>query len=211
MPATKVHRIVAVAVAVPILLWALTGIIFLTKPGYGEAYETLLPKTHPMPGALSVKPKAHWNEVRLFRTILGDHLLVRQGNTWQHLDPATGKNKPYPSEKDIALLVGDAISANLARYGKISAYRNGAVTTDTGIEITLDWTRMGLTQQGRDTRLIDLLYKIHYLQWLGRKKPDKILGILGLFLLIALFGTGLGLLLGKKEKQRSGTGREGQR
>ncbi len=200
MPATKAHRVVAVAVAVPILLWSLTGIIFLTKPGYGEAYETLLPKTHPMPDALSIKPQVHWDEVRLFRTILGDHLLVRQGSTWQHLEPVTGKNKPDPSEEDIVLLVGDAISANLARYGKISAYRNGTVTTDTGIEITLDWSRMALAQQGRDTRLIDLLYKIHYLQWLGNKKPDKILGILGLFLLIALFATGLSLLLGKKGK-----------
>ncbi len=200
MPATKTHRIVAVTVAIPILLWSFTGIIFLTKPGYGEAYETLLPKTHSMPRALSVEPKAHWNEVRLFRTILGDHLLVRQGQSWQHLDPATGKKKPYPSEEEIMLLVGDAISVNPARYGKISAFNSGSTTTDTGIEITLDWTRMGLSQQGRDTRLIDLLYKIHYLQWLGKKKPDKIFGILGLSLLIVLFGTGLSLLLGKKEK-----------
>ena len=200
MPATKVHRIVAVTVAIPILLWSLTGIIFLTKPGYGEAYETLLLKTHPMPDALSVKTKAHWNEVRLFRTILGDHLMVRQAHTWQHLDPTTGKQRPYPSEQDIMLLVGDAISANLDRYGNISAFNSGSITTDTGIEITLDWNRMRLAQQGRDTRLIDLLYKIHYPQWLGSKKPDKILGIVGLFLLIVLFGTGLGLLLGKKEQ-----------
>ena len=200
MPATKTHRIVAVTVAIPILLWSLTGIVFLTKPGYGAAYETLLPKTHTMPAALSVEPKAHWNEVRLFRTILGDHLMVRQGQSWQHLDPATGKKKPSPSEEDITLLVGDAISATLDRYGRIIAFNSGSITTDTGIEITLDWNRMRLSQQGRDTRLIDLLYKIHYLQWLGKKKPDKILGILGLFLLIVLFGTGLGLLLGKKEQ-----------
>lgn len=198
MLATKLHRVVAVAVAIPIVLWSITGIIFITQPGYGEAYAELSPKTYPIPGVLEIKPMAHWEEIKLFRTILGDHLIVREGNQWYHLNPATNTAMPRPSEKAIERLVSDAISTNAPRYGKIVENQNGFVKTDTGVEITLDWTRMELSQQGKDTRLIDLLYRIHYLQWLGNKVPDKLLGVSGLSLLIALFSTGLILLLRKK-------------
>jgi len=39
---------------------------------------------------------------------------------------------------------------------------------------------------GRDTLLINNLYKVHYLQWLGRPFPDTILGVLGIVLLLSL-------------------------
>ena len=52
--------------------------------------------------------------------------------------------------------------------------------------VTFDWNRLSLQQRGRDTDRIDLLYKVHYLQWTGQKTADKVLGLAGLTLLIVL-------------------------
>ena len=49
---------------------------------------------------------------------------------------------------------------------------------------------MGLQQKGRDTDRIDLLYRIHYLQWTGFKNVDKVIGFTGLVLLLALTSLG---------------------
>jgi hypothetical protein len=47
-----------------------------------------------------------------------------------------------------------------------------------------------LSQRGRDTDRIDALYRIHYLQWTGSQAMDKVLGFLGLSLVVALTGLG---------------------
>ncbi len=61
-----------------------------------------------------------------------------------------------------------------------------AARTTTGVEVTLDWNRLALQQRGRDTDRIDALYRVHYLQWTGVDALDKVLGLLGLVLLVAL-------------------------
>lgn len=80
----------------------------------------------------------------------------------------------------------DAISVNPQRYGRIVQVAGLTALTDTNVEIKLDWTRLTLQQSGRDTRRIDLLYRIHYLQWTGIKSLDNVLGLLGLTLVLAL-------------------------
>jgi hypothetical protein len=45
---------------------------------------------------------------------------------------------------------------------------------------------MSLQQKGKDTDRIDLLYRIHYLQWTGFKRVDKIVGFAGLGLVMVL-------------------------
>jgi hypothetical protein len=87
-------------------------------------------------------------------------------------------------------LVSDAISSNPARYGKIISVEGRNVVTDTGIRIELDWSRLALSQRGVDTDRIDMLYKIHYLQWTGRKSVDQVLGALGILLVVALSALG---------------------
>lgn len=201
------HRLIGIAIAVPLLLWALTGIVFLTKPGYEGAYDQLAPRTYSLTSEYTLSPDSHWREIRLLRTVLGDHLVVRDGDTWRHLDPATLQERPPPAEEALKALIEDAIASNPVRYGRIAEVRPGVITTDTGVEISLDWSRLQLTQRGRDTRLIDTLYRIHYLQWLGDPGGDRVLGVMGIVLLLALLLSGVSMHLARRSGKRKEAGR----
>lgn len=113
-------------------------------------------------------------------------MLARTARGWLHLDPHSRQPWPEPSADDISELVTDAFSANAPRYGRVDSVEGNKITTDTGVRIELDWGRLSLTQTGKDTDRIDTLYKIHYLQWTGVKTVDKVLGGLGIILLLTL-------------------------
>ncbi|MFN0158052.1 MAG: hypothetical protein ACKVRP_08290 [Bacteroidota bacterium] len=186
MKTRKLHRIIGVTLLLPFVGWAVTGLIFFIKPGYADAYDMLTVKTYPLGGSTQVRPDSAWHEFRYFRTILGDHLIVRSADGWQHLDPQSLNPRDPPMEDQIRKLVGDAFTANSQRYGNVSRVSGDSISTDTGIEVTLDWTRLSLYQRGKDTDRIDLLYKIHYLQWTGVDSVDKFLGLAGLVLVLLL-------------------------
>ena len=168
MRPSSLHKIIGVVLVLPLLGWSLTGIVFLTKPGYNEAYEQLAVKMYPLEKTFDSNLTKNWEEAKYFRTILGYHLLLSGGGTVRHIDPITDRPRELPSETDVERLVEDAIAVSLERYGDIVEISGSRVTTSTGVEITLHWSSMSLAQSGRDTRLIDNLYKIHYLQWSGR-------------------------------------------
>lgn len=174
----------------PFAGWAVTGIVFFTKPGYGAAYDALAVKAYPLERPLTVQPDPAWREVRYLRTILGPHLIVRTASGWVQLNPETLQPSAPPAPDDVRRLIADAFSANPDRYGRIVRLDGAVATTDTGAVITFDWNRLGLQQRGRDTDRIDLLYRVHYLQWTGQKTIDKVLGLAGLTLLIALTALG---------------------
>ena len=189
----------------PMVGWAVTGFVFFVKPGYGGAYELLTVKTYPLEGAapigLGLENQAElrsWLEYRVFRTILGEHLLVRTAAGWQHLSPRTLRPMPAPSDEEVRRLVTDAFAANPPRYGTITRVDSGAISTDTGVEITLDWNRVSLQQRGRDTDRIDRLYKVHYLQWTGNKGIDRVLGFVGLVLVLVSTALGVRLAFGRR-------------
>jgi hypothetical protein len=75
----KLHRLIGLVLLLPFIGWAVTGVVFFTKPGYGAAYDALPIKTYPIEGPLAVRPDPAWQEDRYVRTILGLHLLVRTG------------------------------------------------------------------------------------------------------------------------------------
>ena len=100
----------------------------------------------------------------------------------------------------LILLVEDAIAVSSERYGDIVEISGSRVTTSTGVEITLHWSNMSLAQSGRDTRLIDNLYKIHYLQWSGRPLPDTILGVAGIVMLLLSTVLGIASLVWSRKK-----------
>ncbi|MGH9831874.1 MAG: PepSY domain-containing protein [Blastocatellia bacterium] len=192
----KLHRIVGLVMLLPFFGWAITGFVFFVKPGYEGAYELLQPKTYPMDGEkIALTPNPTWLELRCFRTILGNHLIVRTEQGWQHLDPATSAVRAKPTDDEIKKLLLDAFSANPGRYGQISTIAGATATTTTNVRVTLNWNRLSLQQAGKDTDRIDWLYKIHYLQWTGVKWVDRALGMLGLALIIILSVLGLTLLL----------------
>jgi hypothetical protein len=196
--ARRLHRILGLVMLLPLVGWAVTGAIFFTKPGYGAAYDALAVKTYPLDGPLILQPDPAWREVRYLRTILGPHLIARTGQGWIQLDPGTRHPAAPPADEDIRRLIADAFTANPTRYGRIIGLEGTEATTDTGAVVTLDWNRLTLQQRGRDTGRIDLLYRVHYLQWTGQKTVDRALGLGGLILLIALTAFGARLASGTR-------------
>jgi hypothetical protein len=197
MKTRALHRVIGLVMLLPLIGWALTGAVFFLKPGYGDAYELLQVRTYPLEPKFELQGDSSWLEVRLVKTILGEHLLARTSNGWLHLDPRSLEPKPEPSTDEVRALVTDAVSANPARYGRISGVDGSTITTETGVRIQLDWARLTLGQRGKDTDRIDLLYKIHYLQWTGVNSLDKVLGALGIILVLVLSALGARLFFGR--------------
>ena len=186
MTTRSLHRLIGLVMLLPFIGWALTGAFFFLKPGYGGAYEMLPVKTYPIESNISLQPDPSCTEIRLIKTILGEHLLARTAKGWMNLDPQTRAPKPEPSADDLEALLLDAFSSNPGRYGKVVSISGNRATTDTGVRVQLDWNRLALTQTGKDTDRIDALYKVHYLQWTGIASVDKVLGALGILLVLAL-------------------------
>jgi hypothetical protein len=197
MKTRALHRIIGLVMLVPLTGWVITGAVFFLKPGYVDAYEPLQVKTYPLEPNIALQPDPSWLEVRLLKSILGEHLLARTSSGWLHLDPRSLQAKPEPSTDEVRSLVTDAFSANPARYGQIASIDGTKTATNTGIRIELDWNRLALTQRGKDTDRIDLLYKIHYLQWTGVNRIDKVLGALGIILVLVLSALGARLFFSK--------------
>lgn len=174
----------------PFLAWSLSGMVFLLQPGYEQAYEQLPLRQYGLPGPLTIDTRPEWQEVRYIRSVLGEHLLVRLPAGWQHLRATTGEVWPLPGAGEIERLLADAFASNPERYGSIVEVSEARAVTDTGVELALNWATLGISQRGRDSRLIDRIYSIHYLQWTGIAPLDRVLGLAGLSLLIYLTWSG---------------------
>lgn len=198
MKSRSLHKIIGILLILPMIGWAVTGFIFFVKPGYGDAYDLLAIKTYPLDGGATIAPKPGWLEYRVFKTVLGEHLLVRSSAGWQHLNPRTLEPLAKPAEDQAKQLVSDAFTANPSRYGRIVSVADDVFTTDTGVEVTLDWNRVSLQQRGADTDRIDALYKVHYLQWTGVKSIDRVIGLVGLSLVLVLTVLGVRLAFGRR-------------
>lgn len=204
MSVRRLHRVLGLILLLPIGAWATTGFVFFLKPGYRNAYGGLHVRALPLVGPLpSTQPG--WLEVRALRTVLGAHLLVRTENGWTHLDPATGRPRALADEAGIRTLLREAITADASRYGAIATVTRrddgtASALTTTGVTIDLDWATLGLSQSGRDTRRIDALYRIHYLQWTGIGVVDRVLGVVGLVSLLALAAFGLRLAFPRRRQ-----------
>ena len=203
--ARSLHRVLGLLLLLPIASWALTGFVFFLKPGYASAYGELRVREYPLERVSVVDPPPTWLEARIVRTILGSALLVRTPDGWSNLDPATLEPRPLPDDDGIRRLVIDATAADAARYGEIASIvrqdgnpASAVVRTTRGVRIDLDWSSLALRQNGRDTRLIDGLYRAHYLQWSGVEVVDRALGIGGLVSLLALAVLGLRLAFRKR-------------
>src|SRR6478672_499909 len=151
MKARTVHRVIGIILLLPFLAWAATGFVFFLKPGYAGAYEILTPRTYPLARAASITPDPGWLEYRYFRTVLGEHLIVRTEKGWLQLNPIDKQPKSPPTRADIELLLKDAFTANPIRYGELSDISGMTARTSTGVEVTVDWSSLKLQQRGRDT------------------------------------------------------------
>ena len=190
----RLHRLTGTLLLTPLMTWAITGLVFFIQPGYGKAYAPLAVRQYPVESEVRVMPAADWLEYRVLRSILGLHVLAKTENGWTNLQADTLQAFTL-DESQRRALVSDAISVDSDRYGLLSGRRGEQFITSNGVEITLDDNTLSLRQYGADTRWIDRLYKVHYLQWTGIGLLDKMLGVLGLGLLMVMSATGLRLLL----------------
>lgn len=197
----RVHKVVGLIMIVPLTAWLLTGLVFLTKPGYSAAYEQLAVKTYPIESRLKPALRSGWNEFRLLRTMLGHHFMARKEGQWFHFDPVTFSELGEPPVGQVRALLEEAISANVQRYGRITHEVDGVFYTSENIELRFNWPSLSISQNGADTRLIDALYKVHYLQWVGHKEGNLLLGVAGLCCLLVLivYGVLLSLQASKKD------------
>lgn len=197
------HRWIGIILLLPFLAWASTGIFFLVRPGFTQAYEAVPVRQYALPASttLPIFPQSDWQEIRYFRSILGEHLLVRRDDGWQHLNAITSEIWPLANTDDLSLLLEDALQSNPDRYGNIVNVRENTATTDTSVQLSIDWNTMTISQTGRDTRWIDRIYSIHYLEWTGFYWTDRILGVGGLALLIYMTYTGALMAFGKQRSR----------
>ncbi|CAI3801946.1 hypothetical protein [Rheinheimera sp. MM224] len=194
----RIHRILGWCLILPFFVWALTGLVFFIKPGYQAAFSSLTVKTYPISKVVQIIPKPEWQEIKLLQTVLGIHLMVKQSDSWQQLDLNDLTVRPQPSADALQLLIKDAIKADPERYGQDLRTTEQGFVTDTGVQIQLDWASLSLSQQGKDTELINNLYKAHYLQWTGQKTLDQGLGMIGLVLLMLTTALGIRLLIRRR-------------
>lgn len=191
------HRYLGLLLLLPLLGWGLTGLVFYFKPGYAAAYERLSLRFYPLELAgLPVLPDGDWLELRRLHTALGAHLLVRDAQGWQQLDPQTLRPRPPASAAQLRRLLDDALQHNPLRYGQVRVLREGLALTTTGVELSLDWDSLSLSQRGRDTRLLAALYDLHYLKLTGLSWLDRALALLAIaaLLLLSLLGVYLFVL-----------------
>lgn len=184
---------------IPMICWALTGLIFFIKPGYSDAYESLTVKTYPLNQNIAIPNGANWTEARLIHSVLGGHLMVKTGGEVVHLDPSTLTEATLPDRSRLILIIEDALSQKASRYGSIDTIDDTTAVTTTGIQITLNWNALTFTQLGFDRKVIDALYKVHYLQWTPWSNVNQALGALGLLFLLLLSGLGLKVYATKEQ------------
>ena len=194
----KQHRLLGGILLLPFIAWSLTGVFFLVRPAYEQAYSVLSPKTYSA-DQINISAQPEWQEMRLLKTVLGLHLLVKQEGGWQQLDPDSLEVRATPVEADLVSFVEDAISQDTLRYGELLPGESDPFRTSTGVTIAVNWDSLSLYQEGSDTRWIDRIYRIHYLQWTGIAFLDTILGVAGLLLLLLMTVTGSAMLLRREE------------
>lgn len=192
----KWHKIAGIILILPMIVWSITGAIFFIKPGYGDAYAQLKVKSYTNT-VTQQQLKQGWDKVTLIHTVLGSHLLVSDNGKSLHLDAKTLEQWPKPDIATQHRLVTDAITQNKSRYGDIVDVKDGQFVTSTGVEISLNWQNLSLYQKGLDTKRINFIYQLHYLQWTGNKTLDQVLGMFGLILLVTLTLLGTRLLFRK--------------
>ena len=194
----RIHRFLGWCLILPFFVWAFTGLVFFIKPGYQAAFSYLTVKTYPISNAVQLIPQPEWQEIKLLQTVLGPHLMVKQSDRWQQLNLTDFTVRPQPSADELQRLIKDAMSVDSKRYGEQLLKTEQGFVTDTGVQIQLDWASLSLSQQGKDTELINNLYKAHYLQWTGQKTLDQVLGVIGLVLLMLTTVVGVWLLIRRR-------------
>lgn len=204
----RVHRWLAIVLAVPLVVWSVTGLLFHLKPGWDRAYDQLSveePGPAITPAELVVLTPMLTAEkverLEVFATAIGPLARVTTQNATELFDVADGRRVSPLSVADARGLALDAIARSRHRssYGDVTRVESTdhavklVLANDVVVEVARDDAQ--ISQRGGDTDRIDWLYRIHYLQWTGNRIIDRVLAVLGLVLIWAVLVPGVVLFV----------------
>lgn len=229
-PARGVHRLAGLALAVPLVLWIGTGLLFHVKPGWDEAYEALaVPPPGPLPWERVVFSPAALKARGLLDpgpVALGAHpsglvawFGLREGRPTA-VDGTSGEPVPLAGEDAARAFALAAISASrhASAYGSIVSTEPGAhrsaltsvedpaflFTTSGGKRVLVDRVTGEVRQDGALNERIDLLYRIHYLQWTPWRPVNVALVLAASLLVLLLAASGLRLAVAPSSRAPGG-------
>ena len=225
----RLHRLAGLLLALPVLLWMGTGVLFHVKHRYAEAYEPLA-----VP-----RPPARWAQAQLTPAALvargalaadGPLVLLQHPSgraVWLGLHE--GAVRAVDAEHGEALPLADAqtarawalaavaASAHAGRYGALepgapaealqpSALLVGrelpayAFHFSGGKRVTVGRVTGEVTQTGALNDFIDASYRLHYLQWTPWRAMNLGLLALAVPLMLLLAFSGLQLAFGRRRR-----------
>lgn len=195
----RVHRWAAIVLVAMLVVWSITGLVFHLKPGWDRAYDQLSVKRDEpidMSSVVAIATLPRSPSVELFSTVLGPMYRVTTKDGPSIIDATTGKPRTFTPD-EVTRLVDDAVSRSpfANRYGAHVGISGNDVRYAGEQVVTFSPATMRVSQEGRDTKRIDWLYRIHYLQWTGNKTVDKILAVGGLALIWVVMIPGIVLFV----------------
>lgn len=198
------HRLLGLLLVLPLVTWTATGLVFLIKPGWAGAYETLRAfDDRPVdPGSLvpiAELPIAVGNATgwELGSTALGPVYRVAGQDGATIMDAATGEILSPLGRAAVEAIARHAAARAQApaRYGRVEEILltdgEGVVRFDGGAEVRVGRHDLSVTQRGPDTAWIDRLYELHYLRWTGIEAVDRTLAPIALVAVWLLAFTGI--------------------
>ncbi len=228
--ARALHRLAGAGLVLPLFLWMGTGLLFHVKPGWDEAYEPLsAPPPGPPPwervvfSPAAVKARGLLDAGPVALAVHPAGLVAwfgrREGRA-AAVDGTSGDPIPTATEGVARAYALAAITASrhAASYGTIvSAQPDVHHSTLTGTEgpaflfltsggkrVLVDRVTGEVSQSGSLNDRIDLLYRIHYLQW-APWKPANVALVLGVSLLgLLLAASGLRLFFTPSSRASNG-------
>lgn len=206
--------------ALPLMLWVLTGLLFHVKHRYGEAYETLrVPREHAVDWASAAIPPSQIVRAELARAPLA--LAVHPSGRLAYfgsddrggvaIDAHSGA-RIEPASAELGRRWLEAAIANSSapeRFGRVTQVEAKRATsaltgaenpalharTDGSKTIRVDLLTGEIEQRGALNDFIDATYAIHYLQWTPWRPVNIGLALVSIPLVLALAFSGLRMAL----------------
>lgn len=212
----RLHHFLGPLLALPLVLWVITGLLFHIKHRYGEAYEVLTVH-HSAPADWSTAVIAPAQVIGrglvtapLVLAVHPSGRLVyfgKQGAQPVAIDAAKGAALAPATAETARAWVASALahSHSAHRYGQeISAQSSTMHSARTGTEdpalklrfsgaktVRIDLLTGEIAQAGALNEFIDATYRLHYLQWTPWKSVNIALVLIAMPLLLLLAFTGI--------------------
>jgi uncharacterized iron-regulated membrane protein len=195
------HRWTGLALAMVLLTWTITGLLFHLKPGWSGAYEMLDPArpravdtgaVRPLPEvAFRVREATGATTaitgLTLFDTALGPlYRVTVDGRPPLLVDAISGRVlSPLTPDHAVALATDAAgRSSHPDRYGAVDSSlasdHEVVVRFAGGARVRVSRHTGAISQRGADTDRTDRLYQLHYLQLTGNPTIDRTVAVVAI-------------------------------